>query len=86
MLKGLHPAGQRPKAFIYSVFPYVGIIQIRLWVETSQFPLSQLQPAPLFHIFYATIIQPITGYDKKKFEPLFIKNGHRPDIEKDFDL
>lgn len=55
-------------------------------VETSQFPLSQLQPAPLFHIFYATIIQPITGYDKKKFGPLFIKNRHRPDIEKDFDL
>ena len=26
--------------------PYVGIIQIRLWVETIQFPLSRLQPAP----------------------------------------
>ena len=35
---------------ISSVFPYVGIIQIRLRVETIQFPLSQLQPAPLFHI------------------------------------
>ncbi|EDM89087.1 hypothetical protein RUMOBE_00210 [Blautia obeum ATCC 29174] len=30
------------------VFPYVGIIQIRLRVETNQFPLSRLQPAPLF--------------------------------------
>ena len=28
------------------IFSYVGIIQIRLQVETDQFPLSQLLPAP----------------------------------------
>ena len=48
------------------------------------------QPAsassPVSYMIYAIIIQPVTGYDKKKFGPLFIKNGHRPDIEKDFDL
>ena len=46
------PAGISP--LIHRQFPYVGIIQIRLWVGTNQFPLSRLQPAPLFS--YAVII------------------------------
>ena len=51
--------------------------------SVSSQPASASSPVSYILRYY---IQPITGYDKKKFEPLFIKNGHRPDIEKDFDL
>ena len=46
------PANRRYRLAIIkdnrALFPYVGIIQIRLWVGTNQFPLSRLQPAPRF--------------------------------------
>ena len=42
---------------LLNIHPYVGIIQIRLWVETNQSPLSRLQPAPritiiLYWVYY----------------------------------
>ena len=50
----------------HSVYPYVGIIQIRLRVETKKFPLSRLKASsPVF--IYGFIIQPEVGDSKKKF-------------------
>ena len=48
-IKKLHYAkniAQFPR--VNNMFPYVGIIQIRLWVKAIQLTLSLLMQAPLF--------------------------------------
>ena len=56
----------------HSVYPYVGIIQIRLRVETKKFPLSRLKASsPVF--IYRYIIQPEMTDGKKKI--CCIENG-----------
>ena len=46
-----------------TLYPYVGIIQIRLRVETIQFPLSQFLPAPLLYFFIILFLKQIAMHE-----------------------
>ena len=62
-IKTKKPQTLKPAANKYSIFSYVGIIRIRLWVETHLFPLSH--SAPRFYIQFYYINNSISHFPQK---------------------